>query len=113
MLLSGLLAVAGCSITSDSTDPISSAQQDVQSAAAESGTGGTLIPIDSDNVAQAGYNATTQIMTVLFDSGGLYEYYDVPLALWEAFVAAQPDPWSLVGYPQLVQGGYEYHEITP
>ena len=76
------------------------------------GTRDGLIPIDSDNVAMAGYNDSTRVMTVLFDSGGLYEYYDVPGSLWEAFVAAQPDPWSLVGYPQLVQGGYAYREIT-
>lgn len=60
----------------------------------------------------AGYNDSSRVMTVLFDSARLYEYCDVPPALWEAFVAAQPDPWSLVGYPQLVQGGYGYQEIT-
>ena len=76
------------------------------------GTGGELIPIDSDNVAMAGYDDSTRIMTVLFDSARLYEYYDVPPQLWESFVAAQPDPWSLVGYPQLVQGGYDYREVT-
>lgn len=77
------------------------------------GSGGELIPINSDNVAMAGYDDRTRVMNVLFDSARLYEYYDVPPALWEAFVAAQPDPWSLVGYPQLVQGGYAYQEITP
>lgn len=76
------------------------------------GTEGELIPIDSDNVAMAGYNDSTRVMTVLFHSARLYEYYDVPPQLWESFVAAQPDPWSLVGYPQLVQGGYAYQEIT-
>jgi hypothetical protein len=39
-------------------------------------------------------------MTVLFDSGGLYEYYNLPAGLWEDFVAAQPHPWSQVGYPR-------------
>lgn len=77
------------------------------------GTGGQLIPIDSDNVAQAGYSAATGTMTVQFDQGRLYEYYGVPLDLWERFVAAQPDPWSIVGYPELVQGGYAYQEVTP
>ncbi len=76
------------------------------------GTRDGLIPIDSDNVAMAGYNDSTRVMTVHFHSARLYEYYDVPPQLWESFVAAQPDPWSLVGYPQLVQGGYAYREIT-
>ena len=77
------------------------------------GTGGELIPIDSDNVSMAGYDDSTRVMTVLFDSARLYEYYDVPPQLWQSFVEAQPDPWSLVGYPQLVQGGYDYREVTP
>lgn len=76
------------------------------------GTGGELIAIQSDNVQAAGYDADTGVMTVLFDSGGLYEYYDVPAGLWEAFVAGQPHPWSAVGDPQLVKGGYRYQRIS-
>ena len=76
------------------------------------GTGGVLIPIQSDNVSAAGYDATTELMTVMFDNGRLYEYTGVPAELWEAFVAAQPHPWSRVGKPQLVDGGYPYREIT-
>lgn len=75
------------------------------------GTGGELIPIQSSNVQAAGYDVSTGTMTVLFDSGGLYEYYEVPAGLWEAFVAAQPHPWSAVGDPQLVKGGYRYQRI--
>ena len=75
------------------------------------GTGGQLIPIQSDNVQSAGYDDATGTMTVLFDSGGLYEYYDVPPALWTDFIAAQPHPWSAVGDPQLVKGGYRYKRV--
>ena len=74
-------------------------------------TGG-LIPIESSNVSMAGYNENSSVMTVLFDSGGLYEYYDVPTELWEDFLDAQPSPWSQVGYPDLVQGGYDYRRLS-
>jgi len=106
------LVVAGCTTTSE-VDQTPALQEtfDEPIAASTPGTGGDLIPIDSDNVAMAGYDATTQVMTVLFDEGRLYEYYEVPLALWERFVAAQPDPWSAVGYPELVRGGYGYQRI--
>lgn len=118
----GVLAVAligfiatGCAPT-DAAQAGSVGQSDAAPAVTSDsravGTGGDLIPIDSDNVAMAGYNDSTRVMTVLFDSARLYEYYDVPPQLWESFVAAQPDPWSLVGYPELVQGGYAYREIT-
>lgn len=111
-----MLLAGGCgtSSTSDSAtvDPRTSTETGTFGTA-DVGTGGELIPIDSDNVAMAGYDGQARVMTVLFDSARLYEYYNVPPTLWEAFVAAQPDPWSLVGYPQLVQGGFAYQEITP
>ncbi|MDQ1308689.1 MAG: hypothetical protein QG671_4524 [Actinomycetota bacterium] len=85
--------------------------QDAPSAPAQVGSDGQLIAIQSDNVQAAGYDDVTGTMTVLFDSGGLYEYYDVPPALWEDFVAAQPHPWSAVGNPRLVRGGVAYLRI--
>lgn len=72
---------------------------------------GELLSIRSSNVAAAGYDPTTQVMTVRFLSGGLYEYYKVPEDLWLDFLAAQPSPWSQVGHPRLVQGGYAYRRV--
>ena len=76
------------------------------------GTQGKLISIVSSNVRAAGFDADSLVMTVEFDNGGLYEYYNVPISLWEDFVAAQPHPWSQVGYPRLVQGGFAYKRIA-
>ena len=75
------------------------------------GTNGELIAIISDNVSAAGYEANSMVMTVQFDNGALYEYYGVPADLWTSFVAAQPHPWSQVGYPRLVKGGIPYKRI--
>ena len=75
------------------------------------GTNGQLISIQSDNVRAAGYDADSMVMTVQFNNGALYEYYGVPADLWNSFIAAQPHPWSQVGYPQLVQGGIPYKRI--
>ena len=75
------------------------------------GTNGNLIPIQSDNVQAAGYDESKMVMTVQFDNGALYEYYGVPADLWTSFVAAQPHPWSQVGYPRLVQRGVPYKRI--
>ena len=83
----------------------------VESQSVQSGTGGQLIAIDSDNVRAAGFNASSSIMTVQFNNGYIYEYYGVSLELWNAFIAAQPNPWSLVGYPRLVQAGVPYKRI--
>ena len=75
------------------------------------GTNGQLISIQSDNVRAAGYDDLSMVMTVQFDSGALYEYYGVAADVWTAFIAAQPHPWSQVGYPRLVQGAVPYKRI--
>ena len=76
------------------------------------GTNGLLIPIQSDNVHAAGYDETTLVMTIQFNSGYTYEYYGVPAELWNSFVAAQPHPWSQIGNPRLVQAGVPYKRIS-
>lgn len=75
------------------------------------GTNGQLISIQSDNVQAAGYDTYSLTMTVQFNNGYTYEYYGVSAELWNSFIAAQPDPWSLVGYPGLVQAGVPYKRI--
>ena len=75
------------------------------------GTEGQLIPIQSDNVRAAGYDANSMTMTVQFNNGYTYEYYGIPAELWTSFVAAQPHPWSQVGSPRLVQAGVPYKRI--
>ena len=75
------------------------------------GTEGRLIPIQSDNVLLAGYDANTLVMTVQFKNGYIYEYYGVSADVWNSFIAAQPNPWSQVGYPLLVQSGIPYKRI--
>lgn len=75
------------------------------------GTNGQLISIQSDNVRAAGYDVSTMIMTIQFDNGYTYEYYGIRVELWDSFIAAQPNPWSEVGYPRLVQAGVPYKRI--
>ena len=52
------------------------------------------------------------IMTVQFNNGYTYEYYGITAELWNSFIAAQPNPWSQVGYPRLVQAGVPYKRIS-
>lgn len=71
-----------------------------------------LIPIQSDNVAAAGYDPATQTLTVQFLEGAVYQYAPVPQSLWDDFVAAQPHPWSAVGYPRLVEAKVPYWRVS-
>lgn len=103
MLLFFLIAISltGCGFQSGNLN----ADTQVSASRQSVGTNGTLIPIQSDNVKAAGYDASSMVMTVEFDNGAIYEYFGVPADLWNSFVAAQPHPWSQVGYPRLVKGG--------
>ena len=103
-----VLGLGGCSGQRDELDaPSVSGSASSQQA----GTNGELIYIQSDNVSAAGYDESSMVMTVQFDRGAIYEYYGVPAELWTSFVAAQPHPWSQVGYPRLVQGAIPYMRI--
>ena len=97
--------LAGCSATSENSSTPQIETQEVV------GTNGQLISIQSDNVQAAGYDANTMTMTVQFKNGYAYEYYGISAELWNSFIAAQPDPWSQVGYPRLVQAGVPYKRI--
>jgi len=99
-ILALILSLSGCG-----NQDIKSDNQNRQITVSQVGTNGQLIPIQSDNVRSAGYDEASLVMTVQFDNGALYEYYGVPTELWTSFIAAQPHPWSQVGYPRLVQGG--------
>jgi len=101
-----ILALAGCG----SQNKIDDSHVN-QSAVSQIGTNGQLVSIQSDNVRAAGYDEASMVMTVQFKNGALYEYDGVPADLWTSFVAAQPHPWSQVGYPRLVQGGIPYKRI--
>ncbi len=106
LLLPAAILLAGC----DGSE-VDISSQSSNSNEVSVGTNGSLISIQSDNVQAAGYNAENSVMTVQFKNGALYEYYGVDLELWESFIAAQPHPWSQVGYPRLVQAGIPYKRI--
>ena len=52
-------------------------------------------PVTSTNVAAVGYDAATRIMRVAFQSGGVYDYFDVNPALFEQMLL--PLPWRRIG----------------
>jgi len=108
--LSVLLAilVSGCGTNADTNQSAESIQSQESTSV---GTNGQLISIQSDNVRAAGYDASVLVMTVQFNNGYTYEYYGVQPELWNSFIAAQPNPWSQVGYPRLVQAMVPYKRI--
>jgi hypothetical protein len=48
-----------------------------------------ILPIESSVLAGAGYDPETRILVVLFTTGKAYEYYDVPVEIYESLLAAE------------------------
>jgi len=42
-------------------------------------------PVNSTNVATAGYDAATMTLEVEFQNGNVYQYFDVPEAVYQEF----------------------------
>lgn len=54
-----------------------------------------MVPVVSDIVTTVGHDHATHTLRVKFRSGGTYDYYDVPVFLYEAMLL--PHPWRRVG----------------
>ncbi len=104
-------ALTGCSSTDATSDVAPQVPSSNSSSSADIGTNWKFIPIESDNVAEAGYDASTFTLIVKFKKGAVYSYSPVPPAIWQQFQDAQPDPWSKVGKPYLVDGQVPYHQL--
>ena len=106
------LLLLGCSAESSSSSSTIETSASVQVPDLSKETKGEWIQIQSDNVSMAGYDASTQTMTVMFDNGKSYWYQPVDQSVWTAFYNAQPHPWSQVGYPALVESGIPYGKLN-
>ena len=46
------------------------------------------MPVSSRNVVSVGYDQNTMTLEVEFKDGALYQYFDVPVTVYEEFVRA-------------------------
>jgi hypothetical protein len=53
--------------------------------------------IASEALNGATYDAGRRVLTIEFESGSIYEYFDVAPELNDELEASQPHPWRVVG----------------
>lgn len=67
------------------------------------------VNVVSTNIRSIGYDASTMILEVEFNNGTVYQYYDVPEALYEGLMAADSHGKYLNEY--IKKGGYSYARV--
>ena len=65
-----------------------------------------MIPVSSSNISSIGYDGTN--LYVLFYSGGLYEYSNVPQSVYNGLMSASSHGSYLANY---IKGYYHYKRI--
>lgn len=63
---------------------------------------------DSSNIARYRYDAKGHVLTVEFNNGGTYNYYDVPQPVYEKMNAATSKGGFLA---QNIKGAYRYARV--
>lgn len=67
------------------------------------------IPVVSSNVASIGYNENSSTLEVEFRSGGIYQYFNVPLQVFEQFINATSKGKF---FHEEIKGIYEYSSVN-
>lgn len=67
------------------------------------------MPVASSNLKSVGYDPVTQTLEVEFHSGGVYQYYGVPVEEFEALMAAKSHGQYLSRY---IRNVYHYRQVA-
>lgn len=65
-------------------------------------------PVASSNIASVGYEDSSQTLEVEFQSGAVYQYFDVPRGVFDGLIAAASKGGFL--YEQ-IRGVYRYARV--
>lgn len=66
------------------------------------------IPVSSSNVASIGYDPKTHTLEVEFQNGNVYQYFDVPQDVYDAFNGAESTGKFLNSQ---IKGCYRYARV--
>lgn len=53
--------------------------------------------VSSSNIVSAGYDASSETLEIEFTNGSVYQYYNVPQPIYDAFIAA-PSAGKFLAY---------------
>ncbi|MFJ6371757.1 KTSC domain-containing protein [Streptomyces virginiae] len=74
------------------------------------GVGMQHIPVASSNLKSIAYDPSKSVLEVLFKSGSVYQYYNVPVSVHEDLLGAESKGQHLAKY---IKGKFPYRMILP
>jgi len=68
------------------------------------------IPVQSRNLAAVGYDSSTLMLEIEFNSGGIYQYYGVPQEIYEGLMNAGSQ--GTYFHQNIKMAGYSYSKVS-
>ena len=66
------------------------------------------VPVESSNIASIGFDEDTNTLEIEFRNGGVYQYFDVPFAVYDGLIEADSKGQYLA---QQIKGQYRYVKV--
>ena len=65
--------------------------------------------VSSSHIVSIGYEPTSMVLEVEFNTGAIYQYYDIPQSIYDGLMAADSHGTYLAAYVK--KGGYRYAQV--
>lgn len=65
--------------------------------------------MSSSHIVSIGYDPTSMVLEVEFNTGAIYQYYDIPQSIYDGLMAAESHGTYLAAYVK--KGGYRYAQV--
>ena len=65
--------------------------------------------VSSSHIVSIGYDPTSMVLEVEFNTGAIYQYYDIQQSIYDGLMAADSHGTYLAAYVK--KGGYRYAQV--
>lgn len=65
--------------------------------------------VASSHIVSIGYDPVNMVLEVEFNTGAIYQYYDIPQSIYDGLMAADSHGSYLAAYVK--KGGYRYAQV--
>lgn len=66
------------------------------------------VPVSSSNLNSVGYDSASQTLEIEFNSGSIYQYFNVPSSIYQGLINASSHGQY---FSQFIRNSYRYRQI--